>query len=99
MSDNVTPRPWVANPKTPMAATICRVGPASIETDNEIGDDYADARHIVRCVNYHNLLKEKLSRLCAACENLEYEAGRVDLPLQDAENLLNLLEQLEQTHD
>lgn len=47
-----------------------------------------DAALAVHCVNHHERLVEALSRLAWACGNLEYEAGRVDIPLSHAEDLL-----------
>lgn len=96
MTNNNSALPWRAQDNGPSEWAI-------IDSDNDVVAYVAavagNPRLIETSVNYHNLLKETLSRLCQACESLEFEAGRVDLPMQDAENLLNLLEQLEQNHD
>ena len=48
----------------------------------------ANAAFIVDAANYHKILIVALSHLCRACRNLDFEAGRVDIPLSHAEDVL-----------
>ena len=84
MSDYVKP-PWYANGH---AVYMGADGGFSLRCCPNPEDN---ARYIVHCVNNHEKYIQALSRLVWACKNLEYEAGRVDIPLAHAESLLEEL--------